>query len=59
MAGPSQRGPVLSTTAWSQPSSTELDAEQRELHAEITGGPRASGPRHFDLADADGHRRPQ
>ncbi|WP_043662492.1 carboxymuconolactone decarboxylase family protein [Streptomyces xylophagus] len=36
---------------------TELDAEQRELYAEITGGPRAAGPRHFDLTDADGHLR--
>lgn len=35
----------------------ELDAVQRELYAEITGGPRAASAGHFDLTDADGHLR--
>lgn len=30
------------------------DAEQAELYAEITGGPRASGPQHFALTADDG-----
>ncbi|WP_416985282.1 carboxymuconolactone decarboxylase family protein [Streptomyces sp. T028] len=32
----------------------ELDAEQRKLYEEITGGPRAAGPQHFALADDEG-----
>lgn len=33
----------------------ELDAEQRGLYTEITGGPRAAGPQHFALTDTEGH----
>lgn len=32
-----------------------LSPEQRALYEEITGGPRAAGPRLFDLTDAHGH----
>ncbi|MFE6823391.1 carboxymuconolactone decarboxylase family protein [Streptomyces sp. NPDC057690] len=32
----------------------ELDPAQRALYAEITGGPRAAGPRHFALTDDEG-----
>lgn len=32
----------------------ELDGEQRALYDAIAGGPRASGPQHFALADAAG-----
>ncbi|MCX4765139.1 carboxymuconolactone decarboxylase family protein [Streptomyces sp. NBC_01275] len=32
----------------------ELSPEQRTLYEEITRGPRARGPRHFALTDADG-----
>ncbi|MEV2214178.1 carboxymuconolactone decarboxylase family protein [Streptomyces sp. NPDC050997] len=35
----------------------ELDAEQRALYEEITGGPRAEGPRHFPLTDEQGSLR--
>ncbi len=33
----------------------ELDPDQSALYRSITGGPRASGPKLFDLVDADGH----
>lgn len=33
---------------------TQLTDEQRELYDRILGGPRAAGPQHFSLADADG-----
>jgi len=36
------------------PRPGELTAEQAGLYARITGGPRASGPQLFDLADAEG-----
>jgi 4-carboxymuconolactone decarboxylase len=32
----------------------DLDPEQRSLYASITEGPRAQGPRHFDLTREDG-----
>jgi 4-carboxymuconolactone decarboxylase len=32
----------------------DLDPEQATLYAEITGGPRAQGPQHFELTRADG-----
>src|SRR5580698_7913173 len=35
-------------------SPAELDEQQRALYDAIATGPRASGPRHFALTDADG-----
>jgi 4-carboxymuconolactone decarboxylase len=35
----------------------EQDEQQRTLHASITGGPRANGPRHFRLTTDDGALR--
>jgi 4-carboxymuconolactone decarboxylase len=35
-------------------SPTKLDPEQRSLYASITEGPRAQGPRRFDLTGEDG-----
>ncbi|WP_030612317.1 carboxymuconolactone decarboxylase family protein, partial [Streptomyces fulvoviolaceus] len=32
----------------------DLDVQQRALYAEITGGPRSTGPQHFALTDAEG-----
>lgn len=32
----------------------QLDGEQRAVYDAITGGPRASGPRHFPLTDPEG-----
>ena len=34
-----------------------LDPEQSTLYAQITGGPRAQGPQHFALTNADGSLR--
>ena len=36
------------------PAPDELDAEQRALYDEITGGPRATGPQLFELVDRQG-----
>jgi 4-carboxymuconolactone decarboxylase len=57
MVPPPEVGTGIGETAamrLSNPTPEELDAERRALYDEIVGGPRASGPQLFELADEQG-----